>query len=114
VAAGSDHEAAAFGHLGFAPHDGEFVEFRGAGIPGHAIGRAEAEAQELGARGAVYLHGHSPDVDDSSLTKSWGVINRNDVLSSIICGIERHLLMYLHHLLTKVEGFLPFVTRTSF
>jgi hypothetical protein len=33
MAAGCDHEAAAFGHLGFAPHDGQFVEFGSRGIP---------------------------------------------------------------------------------
>ncbi len=33
VAAGGDYQAAAFGHLGFAPHDGEFVKLGGAGIP---------------------------------------------------------------------------------
>ena len=113
VAAGGDHETAAFGHLGFAPHDGEFVKFRGTGIPGHAIGGAEAEAQELGARGAVYLHGHSPEVDDSSLTKSRKLIKKNDVLYSFICGIENHYLMYLRHLLTEPERApFPFLTST--
>jgi hypothetical protein len=42
-------------------------------------------------------------MDDSPLTKSRELIKENDVLSSIICGIEKHLLMYLHHLLTKAE-----------
>jgi hypothetical protein len=80
VAAGGDHEAATFGHLGFAPHDGQLIEFSGTGIPGHAVGRAKAETQELGARGAVYLHGHTPDVDGSTLTKCLNLIKENDVL----------------------------------
>jgi hypothetical protein len=62
----------------------------------------------LGARGAVNLHGHSPDVDDSSLTKSRGAIKKNDVLYAFICGIENHYVMYLHHLLTKAECLWPY------
>jgi hypothetical protein len=53
-------------------------------------------------------------MDDSSLTKSRALGNRNDVLSSIICGIEDHLLMYLRHLLTKAERLLPSKLASSF
>jgi hypothetical protein len=53
-------------------------------------------------------------MEDSSLTKSRDLIKKNDVLSSIICGIERHLLMYSRHLLTKAERSLPLRARSSF
>jgi hypothetical protein len=42
-------------------------------------------------------------MEDSSLTKCRALIKKNDVLSSITCGIESHFLMFSHHFLTKPE-----------
>jgi hypothetical protein len=53
-------------------------------------------------------------MDDPWLTKSRDLIKKNDALSSIICGIERHLLMCLRHLLMKAERSFPLRARSSF
>jgi hypothetical protein len=53
-------------------------------------------------------------MEDSPLTKCRALIKENDVLSSIICGIENQLLMLLHQLLTKPEGLPPWNPESSF
>ena len=39
----------------------------------------------------------------SPVTKCGALINENEVLSSIICGIESHFMMYTHHLWVEFE-----------